>query len=223
MHIRVQSFSSIRICVVSWWSVMLLNRNSIWIGAISVINSVMTRLWRHSKKLLPKRLTKLQDRKNTKPSLSAEGEKTKDLRRPYLIKRQSDLSSPNLEFVCVLDNDDELRVLHRVPENEQDTLALFWKLEGGELLPFERFTTLEHTANQGIDVIATFQESEESPLRIMEPIEFEVKYENFLRHAHNPKQTSLVICWEVERPKALKRLNPYTFRATIKDVVLDCL
>ena len=138
----------------------------------------------------------------------------------FLIKRQNDLSSPNIEFVCISDEDNEFRVLHRVPENEQDTLALFWKLEGGGLLPFERFTTLEHTANQGIDVIATFQESEESPLRIMEPIEFEAKYENFLRHAHNPKQTSLVICWEVERPKALQQLNPYTFRATIEDAVL---
>lgn len=139
----------------------------------------------------------------------------------FLIQRQNDLSSPEQEFVCVTDTDNGgLQILHRVPKNEQDTLALFWKLEGRGLLPFERFTTLEHTANQGIDVIATFQETEESQLRIMEPVEFEATYERFLRHAHNPKQTSLVICWEVEKPNKLQQLNPYTYRATIGDAIV---
>jgi len=83
-------------------------------------------------------------------------------------------------------------------------------LEGTGLLPFEKFTSLEHTSNQGIDVIATFQETEDSQLRILEPIEFEWNYENFIRHGHNPKQTSVIICWEVENPEKLQQINKYT-------------
>ncbi|MFZ2147699.1 MAG: hypothetical protein WAV28_10820 [Sedimentisphaerales bacterium] len=138
----------------------------------------------------------------------------------FLIQRQKSLSSADQEFVCVQEISGDIRVLHRVPKNEQDTLALFWKLEGAGLLPFEKFSSLEHTGNQGIDVIATFQVSDVSQLRIMEPVEFEATYENFIRHMHNPKQTALIICWEVEKPKSLEQLNPYTYRTIINDSIL---
>jgi len=146
-----------------------------------------------------------------------EDERTKAL---FLIQRQDALNSSEQEVVCSQDPNNELKILHRVPSNENDTLALFWKLEGAGLLPFERFTSLEHTANQGIDVIATFQEAEDSQLRIMEPIEFEATYESFIRHGHNPKQTSVVICWEIENPRKLKQINNCTYRAIIDDSVL---
>lgn len=172
------------------------------------------------RKAVAKAFDKLAESEDYKTFLERHRKEDEKSKANFLIKRQNELSSQATELVCTYDSNNEIKVLHRVPKNEQDTLALFWKLEGANLLPFERFSSFEHTANQGIDVIATFQEFEDSQLRILEPVEFEVKYENFLKHGHNPKQTSLIICWEVERPKTLQPINSYTYRATIGDSVI---
>lgn len=145
-----------------------------------------------------------------------EDEKTK---ASFLIERQNALTIPDQQYVCVISDKNELRVLHREPKNEQDTLALFWKLEGLNFLPFEQFTSWEHTAKKGIDVIASYQESEDSQLHIMVPIEFEVTYEEkkFLeQHGHNPKQTSVIICWKVEKPKTLRQISRHVYSTILK-------
>ena len=135
-----------------------------------------------------------------------EDEKTKG---KFLNERKASLNAPSQEYVCVRRPDGQLTVLHRKPENESDTLAVFWKLEALERTPFGQFLSLEHTNQRGIDVIATFQESEDSQLRIMEAVEFEYRFENYLAHGHNPKQTSVVICWEVRDSAKLQKLSEY--------------
>ncbi len=113
--------------------------------------------------------------KNFMEKKRREDEKTKG---KFLNERKASLNAPSQEYVCVRRPDGQLTVLHRKPENESDTLAIFWKLEALERTPFGQFLSLEHTNQRGIDVIATFQESEDSQLRIMEAVEFEYRFEN---------------------------------------------
>lgn len=132
-----------------------------------------------------------------------------------LRERQVLLSNPNQQYVCI-QNGNDLKVLHKVPEKaEQDTLALFWKLEALGLLPFAKFITLEHTAHSGIDVIATYLIDEQSTIKQYEAIEFEFAFSNFNKHGHNPKQTSMIICWTVDKPKDLQKINEYFYRYSV--------
>jgi len=125
------------------------------------------------------------------------------------------LSSPDQTYVCIKDAKGETRVVHRVPVNEADVRALFWKLEGAGLVPFARFTSLEYAGHLGNEIIATFQETEESRLKIMEPVEFEYAFEDFISHGHNPKETSLVICWEVRNPERCQKTSDGTYQTII--------
>ncbi len=138
-----------------------------------------------------------------------------------LIKRQEALSNASQEYVCYNPNADEPVVLHKVPSSEQDTLAVFWKLESKKLLPFEKFISLEHTSHAGIDVIATYQIDDESSINQFVSIEFEYQFSNFLKHGHNPKQTSLIICWEIDKPKVLTKINEYTYRYDVAGVSIQ--
>jgi hypothetical protein len=149
-----------------------------------------------------------------------EDEKSKSFE---LTKRKTALESTEQKYVCIKDSSGNLRVLHRVPENEHDTCALFWKLEGANLIPLTRFITLEHTNQKGMDAIATFQVSEDSQLKIMEAVEFEPYFERFEIQGHNPKQTSLVICWEVRKPDAIQKVNDWSYRAIIGNDVVNVL
>ncbi len=131
--------------------------------------------------------------------------------------RQKKLSDPNQEYVCI-EKKSEIKVLHRVPDkSEMDTLAVFWKLEALDLLPFENFITWEHTKKEGIDVIASFQIGEESALEDFVPIEFEATFENFLAHGHNPKQTKCIICWSIKDSKKLRKINDYLYYYDIEN------
>jgi hypothetical protein len=128
--------------------------------------------------------------------------------------RQEALSDKDQEYVCIEYND-EIHAIHKAPASEHDTLALFWKLESFQILPFAKFITLEHTAQAGIDVIATYQIDEQSTLNQFVSIEFEFAFGNFIRHGHNPKQTSMIICWTVDKPKELQKINEYFYRYNI--------
>jgi len=132
-----------------------------------------------------------------------------------LLERQAALSDKDQEYVCV-ENENEIHVIHKVPASEHDTLALFWKLESFKILPFAKFVTLEHTAQAGIDVIATYQIDEQSTLNQFVSIEFEYEFSNFIKHRHNPKQTSMIICWSVDKPKELQKINDYFYRYNIE-------
>lgn len=131
-----------------------------------------------------------------------------------LRDRQAALSDKDQEYVCIEFNN-EIHVVHKVPASEHDTLALFWKLESFQILPFAKFITLEHTAQAGIDVIATYQIDEQSTLNQFVSIEFEYAFSNFIKHGHNPKQTSMIICWTVDKPKELQKINEYFYRYNI--------
>jgi len=138
----------------------------------------------------------------------------------FLNERKMALNRPDQQYVCITDDEGNPRVIHRVPENEQDTLALFWKLEGAGVLPFAQFLSLEHTNKSGIDVIADFQEEEDSQLQIAAAVEFEHTYENFLAHAHNARQTSMVVCWKVRNPANLHALNDWSYNGQVGQQVL---
>lgn len=110
----------------------------------------------------------------------------------------------------------EEHLLHRVPSGENDTLSLLWKLEALDALPFQQFTTLEHTANKGIDTIVNYQIDDMSEPNEFVACEIESKFENFERHGHYPGQSSLIVCWEIEHPNVdkLEQVNEYRYRAT---------
>lgn len=132
-------------------------------------------------------------------------------------ERQEKLSNPNQEYVCI-EKDSTSLILHRVPDkSEMHTLAIFWKLEALDMLPFENFITWEHTKKDGIDVIASFQIDDESSLENFVPIEFEAVFENFIAHGHNPKQTKCIICWEIENKSKLRKINDYNFYYDIEN------
>lgn len=141
----------------------------------------------------------------------------------FLNDRKKALGRPEQNYVCLQDSSGTTRLLHRVPENEQDTLALFWKLEGAHKLPFAQFVSLEHTNQSGIDVIADFQISEDGQLRIAEAVEFEHTYENFIGHGHNAKQTSLVVCWKIRNRSTLRSIGPFVYQADIQGQIINVL
>ena len=96
-------------------------------------------------------------------------------------------------------------LIHKVPENEEDTHALLWKLEGMKVLPFHYFRTLEHTAQEGIDIIAEYQETEYSEKKMFQSVEIEHILENYLQHDHVPEQTSVIIAWDSRKLDDLKK------------------
>lgn len=97
----------------------------------------------------------------------------------------------------------ERRRLHREPENEQDTLAVLWKLEALGALPFTAFESLEH-GGSGADMIAHFRESPESNPERFVTIEAEYVFSNYKSHGHNPSQMPTVICWDLSKSRKIK-------------------
>lgn len=134
-----------------------------------------------------------------------------------LQERQRVLFNKDQNYVCI-DSEDGIKILHKEPNSEHDTLALFWKLEALGVLPFAKFITLEHTKKSGIDVIAAYQIDEQSAVNQFASIEFEYMFGNFIKHQHNPKQTSMIICWSVDRPRELDRINEYRYKYEVQGV-----
>lgn len=96
-------------------------------------------------------------------------------------------------------------LIHRVPESENDTLALLWKLESLKLLPLYKFNSLEHTSQSGIDILADYQWDEISAKKVFSPIEVEYELENFLKHDHEITQAPLIICWSIHNKDNLMK------------------
>ena len=94
------------------------------------------------------------------------------------------------------DKDGRVTLLGREPENENDTLAILWKLEAMNALPFARFQTLAH-AGHGPDLIVHFQEDRESESDRYTVVEAERFFYNYKRHSHAPSQYPRVVCWDV--------------------------
>ncbi|GAH98636.1 unnamed protein product [marine sediment metagenome] len=108
-----------------------------------------------------------------------------------LNKRKAKLIKPNQKWVYYKND-----LLHKEPTCENDVLALLWKLEALRAIPFYHFRTLEHTALEGIDVIADYQEKNYSEMKIFQAVEVEYILENYDNHDHSPEQTSLIIAWD---------------------------
>lgn len=134
-----------------------------------------------------------------------------DLRKKELAESLNErveyLQKPEQKWVCY-----KGEKLHKVPDNEQDTHALLWKLEGKNALPFHYFKTLEHTAQKGIDIIGEFQEEEFYVKEIFRAIEVENMLENYDDHEHVPEQTALIIAWDSKSKENLTPTKkPYKF------------
>lgn len=103
-------------------------------------------------------------------------------------------------------------LVHKVPENEEDTRALLWKLESLKALPFYYFKTLEHTAQRGIDIIGEYQEKEHSAKEFYRAIEVENILENYAKHDHVPEQTAMIIAWDAKnKDDLIPTKEPYKF------------
>jgi hypothetical protein len=87
-------------------------------------------------------------------------------------------------------------MLSREPENENDTLAILWKLEALGGLPFKQFQTLAH-AGYGPDLIVHFQEDNQSNPERYVSVEAESKFNNYIAHGHTPSLFPRVVCWDI--------------------------
>ncbi len=113
----------------------------------------------------------------------------------------------------------ERRQIHREPENEQDTLAVLWKLEALGALPFTKFESLEH-GGSGADIIAHFREGPESNPERFATVEAEYMFSNYKSHGHNPSQMPIVICWDLSKSRKIKLRDtnlPWKFLAEAED------
>ena len=109
--------------------------------------------------------------------------------------------------------------VHRVPENEYDTLAILWKLEALAKLPFYSFETLAHQG-QGTDLIANLQEDKMAEPERVVSIEVENLFTNYRLHGHHAPQTPTVICWDIgPNPQVRIRQTekPFKFTSEVGD------
>jgi hypothetical protein len=119
-----------------------------------------------------------------------------------LDDKKRKLESTEQKWVVYNDKQGRSTLLGREPENENDALALLWKLEAMNALPFARFTTLAH-AGDGPDLVVHFQEDEESQPDRYTVIEAERFFYNYKAHGHAPSQYPRVVCWDIGS-KAIK-------------------
>ena len=148
-------------------------------------------------KLLKKCFNDLADRQEWKIFLHEREKQEQIKKRESLDERKNFLNALSQKFVYLKGTG---RLLHRVPDNEHDTLALLWKLEGAGAIPLPLFESLEHTAMEGIDIIANVRWRQDGDTQHLIPIEAEDTYEEFFDHGHNPNQTGAILCWIIEDP-----------------------
>ena len=90
------------------------------------------------------------------------------------------------------------------PQSEKDVLALYFKLEGAGVLPFESCCVLEHTPARGTDAIGHFRVASADAINQYAPIEFEHRFANFVTHGHSVRHVDLVICWSASSKDLLR-------------------
>ena len=103
------------------------------------------------------------------------------------------------------------KLLGTVPNSEAGASAIFHKLEAMEGLPFSHFRTIAWAGADGIDAIADIQYDPNEPIRYLQPIEYEFKFENFLLHQHPHSHVELVVCWD-NSPLLEPTSKPWLFR-----------
>ncbi|MBA7531145.1 hypothetical protein ES705_23356 [subsurface metagenome] len=125
-----------------------------------------------------------------------------------LKKRMDTINLPSQEFVFVEGMTD---AIHRKPENEKDTLAILWKLEGMQKkLPFYYFRSLEHANKEGIDLLIKIRETSRSEEKRCSA---EIKYIfNARYYNHEPSQANIIFCWQVTPSSKLRESEQYKFK-----------
>lgn len=158
----------------------------------------------------------LAERTEYKSFIKQAEEENQKNKRINIDKRKEELEKPGQQFLYVKKTN---QLLHRLPKNEHDTLALLWKLEALKLLPLDSFISLEHTNIEGIDVIAHFRETPDAHTNKYAPIEVEYIFENFYSHGHNANQVMAVVCWEVDDESRYKKIEgkPHKLIASINE------
>jgi len=137
-----------------------------------------------------------------------------------LDERKRKLARPEQRWVFYVGADGQRRRLHREPENENDTLAVLWKLETLGALPFHHFESLEH-GSSGADIVAHFRVTPEGNPERFTTIEAECLFTNFRLHGHNPNQMPVVVCWDIGKSRKVRLRDTNTawkFIAEIGDV-----
>lgn len=146
-------------------------------------------------------------------------EKKRRKKAGNLEERKSKIQNESQKYVTVDDD-----VIHSAPRSENDTLAVLWKLEAQNLLPFHEFTTLEHTGWEGIDLLVDFQEKAGSEQKRCVSVEIERDFSNFESHGHPPTQTDYVICWNMNSESVsghVEELNQYKYSYKTDDQVIE--
>ena len=118
-----------------------------------------------------------------------------------LDEKKRRLESYDQKWVTYTDGQGRSTLLGREPENENDTLAILWKLEAMAALPFQKFITLAH-AGDGPDLIVHFQEDSASQPDRYTVVEAERFFYNYQAHGHAPSQYPRVVCWDIGRKNA---------------------
>lgn len=163
-----------------------------------------------------RKLIELDDYKRLIHNMEEEEKKRKG---KSLELRKQALMAPDQKYVFV---EGVEGCIHREPDNEHDTLAVLWKLEGMNKIPLNLFKTYEHTAISGIDIIGELQEKEGYEVQKFVSIEVEFAFHRFMLHRHSPAQTRHIICWEVADPEALSKTElPFKYRKVIDDKVVE--
>jgi len=163
-----------------------------------------------------RKITELNEYKNLIHNMEEEEKKRKG---DSLEDRKQALLSRTQQYVFV---DGVEGYIHREPDNEYDTLAILWKLEGMGKVPLEKFRTMEHTAIGGIDIIGELQEKEGYEVQKYVSIEVEFAFHRFMLHRHSPAQTRYIFCWEVADPEALEKTDlPFKHRKVINDRMIE--
>ncbi|MEW6114290.1 MAG: ATP-binding protein [Thermodesulfobacteriota bacterium] len=171
------------------------------ISRSGITDGVIKELFDRSVKSLLRRVAESEDYK----SFVAFTKREKDIRgAETLDARKRQLERPEQRWVYWTNpTTNERRQLHREPENEQDTLAVLWKLEALGSLPFTMFQSLEH-GGSGADIIAHFRESPEANPERYVTIEAEHVFSNYKTHGHNPSQMPIVVCWDLGKSRKIK-------------------
>ncbi|MDD5466869.1 MAG: ATP-binding protein [Anaerolineales bacterium] len=140
-----------------------------------------------------------------------------------LLKRKQALERSEQGWVYYQskDMDKPIRLL-RQPENETDTLAILWKLEALNALPFSNFETLSYSGT-GADLVVHFQEDESSNPERFTTMEVEYRFFNYKQHGHLITQFPTVICWDINpKPKLSvgQTAKPFKYIVQLKETTL---
>jgi len=143
-----------------------------------------------------------------------------------LAEEKRIIELPEQKWVVLAREGEDLRVLMREPEYEQEVNALIWKLEALDALPFLQFRTLAYVgAAKGPDMLVQFTEEEGSePIRSA-VFEVENNFYNYRRHGHSPSQYPKIICWDIptsgRKVKLNKTSKKYKYTYRVEDFQLN--